>query len=50
MALGICEYIRDAYNVFDAIIAAASFIEIGLEFSSSSSPRTSGQVRPWSNW
>ncbi len=44
MALGICEYVHDAYNVFDAIIAIASFIEIGLEFSSISR-RTSGQVR-----
>eukprot|EP01084_Bolivina_argentea_P090848 163604_1 len=34
MALGICEYVHDAYNIFDAIIVVASFIEIGLEYSS----------------
>ncbi len=34
MALGICEYIHDVYNVFDATIVVASFIEIGLEYSS----------------
>ncbi len=43
MALGICEYVHDAYNIFDAIIVVASFIEIGLEYSSIS--HSGGQVR-----
>ncbi len=32
MALGICEYIRDAYNVFDAIIAAQVLLKLVLNF------------------
>ncbi len=47
MALGICEYVHDAYNVLDAIIVVASFIEISFEISSriGDGPHTTGQVR-----